>query len=450
MNDSGYLHLGALDGILQRSCAAAAAAILFGITAGPAFAAHTSGSEGSQQSGFMALLSANEGIIWIAFYAVLTIFIVLLGWEIWVRLQIKQNGGVMPDVPSDGEADADGSDSGKDDMFTSPVLDESEDPFKALLNKASNDEPKNAPKDNKPEAVAVKPAPAPDLAPAANVPAREPFRNNVNINTDTDHIKRRAPAAPPVNGGFNGNATVNVSAASAAGPIPSGQRGAPPPGRVGFTPPKPVQGSVQFSANPGLVEHKPAAPAGSGMPMGGPGFNGAAPVAPPARPKAPGGVGLVPPKPPAAPGGGNMMPPVNRPNVNAPAPPVRRPPAGPPAVNFGKPGAPAGVTPPKHVGLGNNMPGGRPAANINVGPPKPPAMPFGGGGFNAPKSPGAPQPPAAPNRSSDEDSWKALSGSMASPQPPKAPKAPAAPNAAGGQGSLSLDIKRNTRTLTVE
>ncbi|MBQ7502062.1 hypothetical protein IJT93_05020 [bacterium] len=449
MNDSGYLHFGALDGIMQRSCTAAAAAILFGLSAEPVLAAPVSGSESSQQ-GFIGMLTAHEGIIWIAFYAVLTVFIILLGWEIWVRMQIKQNGGMLPEAPSDGGSDLD-EDSENDDSFTSPVLDESEDPFKALLNKASGDESKAAvPKDKKPEA-APKPAPAPEVRPPVNAPAREPFRNNVNINTDTEHIKRRPPAAPAVNlGGFNGNVTVNVAGSPAGGPMPSGQRGAPPPGRVGFTPPKPVQGSMQFAANAGRGEHKPAAPAGAGMPVGGPGFSGAAAANAPARPNAPGGVGLVPPKPPAAPVSANMAPPVNRPNVNAPAPPMRRGPVSPPAVNFSKPGAATGVTPPKHVGLGNNSPGGRPAPGINVGPPKPPAMPFGGGGFNAPKSPGAPQPPAAPNRSSDEDSWKALSGSMASPQPPKAPKMPAPPNAPGGQGNLSLDIKRSPKTLYVE
>ena len=380
--------------------------------------AETAASEG----GFVQTLASHMLTLQIVCGAAVAVFVICLCWEVWVTVQLRQSGGVLPEPEPEEEEKAE-----KESRFTPPVLDETEDPFKALLNKASSaDEDKG--EEDKASSSISKPSEKEDSN--GGVPGAkkfEPYKNIEPVKNSNDRITRRDKEVPS----FDGNATIAVSAGF------SGQRtggfGHATSGAIGFgTPPKaPAQpGAIGFGApakqqSIGFAPPKsPATGVGFAPPKSPATGVGFAPPKPPATgvgfapPKSPAtGVGFAPPKSPAT--GVGFAPPKSPTSGVGFAPP-KSPASG---VGFAPPkspsSAPAGFAPPKHNNL--SMGPGASAAR----PVAPPA------GAARPSAPfGSATGVARPNASGD--SWKALAGGMEQKG-----------TAHGGVRNQSLDIKRS-------
>ena len=426
MSNSNLVHFGALRGVLCSSCGVFSTAAFLSAGIGCAYAQGAE-KEISEQSGLVGMLASHEGILWISFYIVLTVFVLLLGWEIWVQIQIKQNGGVLPEL--EPETPAAGNSTSENHVSEPVAFDTSEDPFKALLNKASGDSEDNS--------FSSKPNPTFE-APAAAAPPKEPFRNNADANQDTDHVKRR-PVSQPI--AFDGSTTVPVggsrmfpssehhAVSSASAPQVSAPKAAPAAQGVGFMPPKPPVRPPE-PARAVSIGNVPRPAASGSLGFGSQPQRSGVPVAP------------------------SLVPPKN--NVGAPVPP--RSPLTPPGIggqraagavplNGGRPIAPpAGVTPPRHAGLNNAPASGGVQLNTGV-PARPAGAPARPGAASAPMRPAAPRPASPSAASNSEDSWRALAGGMKAPMPPKPPMPPGMP---GGQKGTPLDIKRGPKTLSLE
>ena len=327
----------------------------------------------------------------------MAVFVICLCWEVWVTVQLRQNGGVLPEPEPEKEEKVE-----KESRFTPPVLDETEDPFKALLNKASSAD-ENKKEEEKESSSASKSSEKEDSndgAPGAK--KFEPYKNIEPVKNSSDRITRRDKEVPS----FDGNATIAVSAGF------SGQRtggfGHAPSGGIGFgTPPKPPaqSGAIGFGA-PAKQQSIGFAPPKS--PAAGVGF------APPKSPTS--GVGFAPPNSPSA--GVGFAPPKS-PSAGVGFAPPKSPASG---GGFAPPkspsSAPAGFAPPKHsnLGMGPGASAARPVAPAGAARP---SAPFGGGT-------GAARPTAS------GDSWKALAGGMEQKG-----------TAHGGARNQSLDIKRS-------
>ena len=355
--------------------------------------AETAASDG----GFVQTLASHLLTLQIICGAAVAVFVICLCWEVWVTVQLRQNGGVLPEPEPEKEEKVE-----KESRFTPPVLDETEDPFKALLNKASSAD-ENKKEEEKESSSASKSSEKEDSN--DGVPGAkkfEPYKNIEPVKNSSDRITRRDKEVPS----FDGNATIAVSAGF------SGQRtggfGHAPSGGIGFgTPPKPPaqSGAIGFGApakQQGIGFAPPKSPAaGVGFappksPTSGVGF------APPKSPSA--GVGFAPPKSPSA--GVGFAPPKSPASGGGFAPP--KSPSS----------APAGFAPPKHgnLGMGPGASAARPVAPAGAARP---SVPFGGGT-------GAARPTAS------GDSWKALAGGMEQKG-----------TAHGGARNQSLDIKRS-------
>ncbi len=373
--------------------------------------------------GFVQTLASHLLTLQIVCGAAVAVFVVCLCWEVWVTVQLRQNGGVLPEPEPEEEEKVE-----KESRFAPPVLDETEDPFKALLNKASSTDEDKKEEEKKESSSASKSSEKEDNG--GNIPGAkkfEPYKNIEPVKNSSDRITRRDKEVPS----FDGNATIAVSAGF------SGQRtggfGHAPGGGIGFgTPPKPPtqSGAIGFGA-PAKQQNIGFAPPKS--PTSGVGF--APPKSPTsgvgfAPPKSPtSGVGFAPPKsptsgvgfaPPKSPTSGVGFAPPKSPSAGMGFAPPKSPTSG---VGFAPPkspsSAPAGFAPPKHssLGVGPGASAARPVA-----PPAGaarPSAPFGGGA-------GAARPAAS------GDSWKALAGGMEQ-------KAPAH----GSARNQSLDIKRS-------
>ncbi len=391
--------------------------------------AETAASDG----GFVQTLASHLLTLQIICGAAVAVFVICLCWEVWVTVQLRQNGGVLPEPEPEEEEKVE-----KESRFTPPVLDETEDPFKALLNKASSAD-ENKKEEEKESSSASKSSEKEDSN--DGVPGAkkfEPYKNIEPVKNSSDRITRRDKEVPS----FDGNATIAVSAGF------SGQRtggfGHAPSGGIGFgTPPKPPaqSGAIGFGApakqqSIGFAPPKsPAAGVGFAppkSPAAGVGF------APPKSPAA--GVGFAPPKspsagvgfaPPKSPSAGVGFAPPKSPSAGVGFAPPKSPSAG---VGFAPPkspasgggfappkspsSAPAGFAPPKHsnLGMGPGASAARPVAPAGAARP---SAPFGGGT-------GAARPAAS------GDSWKALAGGMEQKG-----------TAHGGARNQSLDIKRS-------
>ena len=355
--------------------------------------AETAASDG----GFVQTLASHLLTLQIICGAAVAVFVICLCWEVWVTVQLRQNGGVLPEPEPEKEEKVE-----KESRFTPPVLDETEDPFKALLNKASSAD-ENKKEEEKESSSASKSSEKEDSndgAPGAK--KFEPYKNIEPVKNSSDRITRRDKEVPS----FDGNATIAVSAGF------SGQRtggfGHAPSGGIGFgTPPKPPaqSGAIGFGA-PAKQQSIGFAPPKS--PAAGVGF------APPKSPTS--GVGFAPPKSPSA--GVGFAPPKS-PSAGVGFAPPKSPASG---GGFAPPkspsSAPAGFAPPKHsnLGMGPGASAARPVAPAGAARP---SAPFGGGT-------GAARPTAS------GDSWKALAGGMEQKG-----------TAHGGARNQSLDIKRS-------
>ena len=242
--------------------------------------------------GFVQTLASHILTLQIICGAAVAVFVICLCWEVWVTVQLRQNGGVLPEPESQEEEKTE-----KESRFTPPVLDETEDPFKALLNKASSADEEKKEKESKATSSPSESSET-DKASGSTTGAKkfEPYKNIEPVKNSNDRITRRDKEVPS----FDGNATIAVNAGF------SGQRtggfGHAPGGGIGFgTPPKPPaqSGAIGFGA-PAKQQSIGFAPPKS--PTSGVGF--APPKAPGAGvgfapPKAPGaGVGFAPPRPP--------------------------------------------------------------------------------------------------------------------------------------------------------
>ena len=355
--------------------------------------AETAASDG----GFVQTLASHLLTLQIICGAAVAVFVICLCWEVWVTVQLRQNGGVLPEPEPEEEEKVE-----KESRFTPPVLDETEDPFKALLNKASSAD-ENKKEEEKESSSASKSSEKEDSN--DGVPGAkkfEPYKNIEPVKNSSDRITRRDKEVPS----FDGNATIAVSAGF------SGQRtggfGHAPSGGIGFgTPPKPPaqSGAIGFGA-PAKQQSIGFAPPKS--PAAGVGF------APPKSPTS--GVGFAPPKSPSA--GVGFAPPKS-PSAGVGFAPPKSPASG---GGFAPPkspsSAPAGFAPPKHsnLGMGPGASAARPVAPAGAARP---SAPFGGGT-------GAARPTAS------GDSWKALAGGMEQKG-----------TAHGGARNQSLDIKRS-------
>ncbi|MGN0012971.1 MAG: hypothetical protein ACI37J_06640, partial [Candidatus Bruticola sp.] len=191
--------------------------------------------------GFVQTLASHILTLQIICGAAVAVFVICLCWEVWVTVQLRQNGGVLPEPESQEEEKTE-----KESRFTPPVLDETEDPFKALLNKASS-----ADEDKKEEESKATSSPSEFSetykASGSTTGAKkfEPYKNIEPVKNSNDRITRRDKEVPS----FDGNATIAVGAGF------SGQRtggfGHAPGGGIGFgTPPKPPaqSGAIGFGA----------------------------------------------------------------------------------------------------------------------------------------------------------------------------------------------------------
>ena len=380
---------------LRKSVAAVGAAMALFCQSCWAWAqdAETAASDG----GFVQTLASHLLTLQIICGAAVAVFVICLCWEVWVTVQLRQNGGVLPEPEPEKEEKVE-----KESRFTPPVLDETEDPFKALLNKASSAD-ENKKEEEKESSSASKSSEKEDSN--DGVPGAkkfEPYKNIEPVKNSSDRITRRDKEVPS----FDGNATIAVSAGF------SGQRtggfGHAPSGGIGFgTPPKPPaqSGAIGFGA-PAKQQSIGFAPPKS--PAAGVGF------APPKSPTS--GVGFAPPKSPSA--GVGFAPPKS-PSAGVGFAPPKSPASG---GGFAPPkspsSAPAGFAPPKHsnLGMGPGASAARPVAPAGAARP---SAPFGGGT-------GAARPTAS------GDSWKALAGGMEQKG-----------TAHGGARNQSLDIKRS-------
>ena len=392
--------------------------------------AETAASDG----GFVQTLASHILTLQIICGAAVAVFVICLCWEVWVTVQLRQNGGVLPEPESQEEEKTE-----KESRFTPPVLDETEDPFKALLNKASS-----ADEDKKEEESKATSSPSEFSetykASGSTTGAKkfEPYKNIEPVKNSNDRITRRDKEVPS----FDGNATIAVGAGF------SGQRtggfGHAPGGGIGFgTPPKPPaqSGAIGFGA-PAKQQSIGFAPPKS--PTSGVGF---------APPKAPGaGVGFAPPKapgagvgfaPPKAPGAGVGFAPPKAPASGVGFAPPKSPTSG---VGFAPPKAPGsgvGFAPPKAPGAGVGFapPKSPSSAPASFAPPKHGGLAVGAGASAArPVAPptGTARPSApfgtgagAARPANSGESWKALANGMEQKGA-----------AHGGVRGQSLDIKR--------
>lgn len=393
---------------LRRGVAAVGAVVAFFCQSCRAWA--QGGEAAAGESGVVQFLASHILTLQIVCGAAVAVFVICLCWEVWVTVQLRQNGGVLPEPEPEEEEKTE-----KESRFTPPVLDETEDPFKALLNKASSADEDKQEEEDKAQAFVSK-APETEKV-GSDIPGAkkfEPYKNIEPVKNSNDRITRRDKEIPS----FDGSATIAVNAGI------SGQRtggfGHAPGGAIGFgTPPKPPSssGAVGFGApaKQQSIGFAPPKSPGSGVgfappktPSSGVGF---------APPKPPGsGVGFVPPKPPA-PGVGFAPPKPPVPGVGF-APP--KPPA--PGVGFAPPKPPApgvGFAPPKP-----------PAPGVGFAPPKPSTS---GVGFAPPKSPVS--PPAGFSSPKHGGLNMGLGASAARPvAPPTGAARPSAPFG-GGTGA---------------
>mgnify|MGYP004544727719 CR=1 FL=1 len=384
--------------------------------------------------GLVQTLASHMLTLQIVCAVAVVVFVTCLCWEAWVAIQLRQNGGVLPEPEPEKTEEPD-----KESRFTPPVLDETEDPFKALLNKASSADEEKKEEEKSSPSLASKPSESEALGSSTPGAKKfEPYKNIEPLKSSEGHITRRDKEVPS----FDGNATIAVNAGFA------GQRtggfGHVPGGTVGFgAPPKAPSpsGAIPFGApaqqqSIGFAPPKSPAAGGFALPKAPSSGVGFAPPKPPAAggfapPKSPtSGVGFAPPRSPAA---GGFAPPKSPTSGVGFAPP-KSPAAGgfaPPksptsGVGFAPPkslsSAPAAFAPPKHgsLGMGSGASAVRPVAPPAGGAR--PSAPFGVG-------PGAARPAAS---SASGESWKALANDMEQKGA-----------ARGGGRSQSLDIKRS-------
>jgi len=328
---------------LRKSVAAVGAAMVLFCQSCWAWAQDAESAAGD--GGFVQTLASHMLTLQIVCGAAVAVFVICLCWEVWVTVQLRQNGGVLPEPEPEDEEKAE-----KESRFTPPVLDETEDPFKALLNKASSTD------EEKEEKKTSSSSSGQDSSSDGTTGAKkfEPYKNIEPVKNSSEPITRRDKEVPS----FDGNATIAVNAGFSGqrtggfGQTTSGAIGFGAPAKqqsIGFAPPKSPRAGVGFAP--------PKAP-GAGV-----GF---------APPKAPGaGIGFAPPKSPGA--GVGFAPP------KAPA------------------SAPAGFAPPKHGGLGMG-PGASAARPVapSAGAARPSAH-FGAG---------------AARPANSGESWKALANGM--------------------------------------
>ncbi len=384
---------------LRKSVAAVGAAMVLFCQSCWAWAQDAESAAGD--GGFVQTLASHMLTLQIVCGAAVAVFVICLCWEVWVTVQLRQNGGVLPEPEPEDEEKAE-----KESRFTPPVLDETEDPFKALLNKASSTD------EEKEEKKTSSSSSGQDSSSDGTTGAKkfEPYKNIEPVKNSSEPITRRDKEVPS----FDGNATIAVNAGFSGqrtggfGQTTSGAIGFGAPAKqqsIGFAPPKAPGAGVGFAP--------PKAPgAGVGFappksPSAGVGF------APPKSPRA--GVGFAPPK---APGAGVGFAPPKAPGAGIGFAPPKSPGAG---VGFAPPkapaSAPAGFAPPKHGGLGMG-PGASAARPVapSAGAARPSA-PFGAG---------------AARPANSGESWKALANGMEQKG-----------TAHGGTRSQSLDIKRS-------
>lgn len=358
---------------------------------------------GGREASFFQTLIPHLPYLWIALYTCAALFVICLIWEVSVAIQLKANGGVLPEPPEPAVESAPAASSLP--SYVPPVLDEEEEPFKALLNKARESDERRQ-KEKAKEKAAPAPTPAPTAPePSGPVPYRniDPVRTG-DVVTRRDPNKAASPTSPSAPAPGFGSKTMGFGAttsgfATKPANAPIGFGGAAAPAPNPFAPPKAPTSPAAPSVAPG---------GGIALPKSGGGFappkSSSATTLPlgsttsgfaPAPKQAAGGFA-----PPKAPGGGFTPP-----KASGFAPPKA------PGAAFGS-GTAVGFTPPK-------------APSGGFAPPKAPgfAPPKGGGAAflppgraNTPPRPGAVNPqrvgpaatfPAAPGRNS-EDSWKAL------------------------------------------
>ena len=324
------------------------------------------GLGGSQGGGMLSLLGEHLMVLQIACGVSALIFVICLIWEIWVAIQLRRNGGVLPVEDPEKPYDVELPKKDDTDKEAPIVLDETEDPFKALLNKASNEDSESVGSRTRggpytPGYGSSSKKEAPKAESSEQV--LKPYEN-ISPKKSSEHIARGEA------GGFSFDGSATISMSSIKSDAATGIGFAPPvppksAGGSGFAPPKPAAGNIGFaspksSGSGGLAA--PSKPAGGGI--------GFAPPKP-----AGGGIGFTPPKPPSSSGGGIGF-----------APP--KPAAG--GINFASPKSPGAgglATPPKPAAGGIGFAPSKPAAGgISFASPK--SSGVGGGGLGGPKSGG--------------------------------------------------------------
>ncbi|MCR4784240.1 MAG: hypothetical protein K6A35_06945 [bacterium] len=359
------------------------------------------GLGGSQDGGMLSLLGEHLMVLQIACGVSALIFVICLIWEIWVAIQLRRNGGGLPVEDPEKPYDVELPKKDDTDKEAPIVLDETEDPFKALLNKASNEDSESVGSRTRggpytPGYGSSSQKEAPKAESSEQV--LKPYEN-ISPKKSSEHIARGGA------GGFSFDGSATISMSSIKSDAATGIGFAPPvppksAGGSGFAPPKPAAGNIGFaspksSGSGGLAA--PSKPAGGGIGFappkpagGGIGFAPPKPaaggLAAPSKPAgggigfgppkpAGGGIGFTPPKPPSSSGGGIGF-----------APP--KPAAG--GINFASPKSPGAgglATPPKPAAGGIGFAPSKPAAGgISFASPK--SSGVGGGGLGGPKSGG--------------------------------------------------------------
>ncbi|MGM9991673.1 MAG: hypothetical protein ACI376_02345, partial [Candidatus Bruticola sp.] len=276
-----------------RSIIAAGAAMTLFCLSCRAWAQEAGGEAAASSGGFVQTLASHILILQIVCGVSAAVFVVCLCWEVWVSIQLHQNGGVLPEPEPDQQESE--SEAGKDSRFEPPVLDETEDPFKALLNKASSsDDSKKTEEESK---TSSRSTAAESGSGFSGVKKLEPYKNVEPIKS-SERITRRDQEVPT----FDGEATIAVGASVASSK--TGGLGVVSGGAIGFgTPPKPpAQPAVGFGSptkqqNIGFAPPKsPTSGAVGFAPPKSP-VSGPASFSPPKSPTS-GAVGFAPPKSP--------------------------------------------------------------------------------------------------------------------------------------------------------
>ena len=194
------------DSVKVRSYALAATAFSVAVTASVRAQAEAevvlpTAAESQAATG----LAAHVGALTISLYVLIGILVLLLAWEGWVQYELHKIGGDLSllDDPEEEKQKV----KEKKDKFVPPVIDDGENPFRALLNKAKEGE-------GALEAAPPKP------------PRKEAYHAGADPAKAPASIHREAAADVPQ---FDGSATIAVGGLSGSTPI----------GAAPFGPPKP-------------------------------------------------------------------------------------------------------------------------------------------------------------------------------------------------------------------